>query len=64
MAMLFKQTIENRIFAANNEGEGVFELIRGAYMQHRGTSQTPKFRTTQQFNRFVRKMLTPPTQDE
>jgi hypothetical protein len=54
--MQFKTNINDRIFACNNEYEGVFELIRGAYIQHRGNSQTPRFKTEYQFRRYVLKI--------
>lgn len=55
--MMYKQTIRGRrIFACNNEAQGVFELIRGAYTQHRGTSQTPTFKSAEHFRRYVLNM--------
>jgi hypothetical protein len=56
--MKFQITVERRQFATNDEYVGVFELRNGAYMQHRGTSQTPRFRSEQQFRRYVQRMLT------
>lgn len=50
-------TVKGRQFATNAEGEGVFELIGGAYRQHRGTGQTPRFNDTVAFRRYVLRML-------
>ena len=55
--MHYKITVKGRTFATNDENDGVFELIRGAYQQHRGTSQTPKFQSEAQFRRYVQEML-------
>lgn len=55
--MHYKQTVKGRIFAANNESEGIYELIAGSYLQHRGNSQTPKFRDGIHFRRYVLAML-------
>ena len=61
--MKFKITMRSgRIFAANAEFSGVFELISGAYTQHRGTGQTPVFRTTAHFRAYVSRMLRPITE--
>jgi len=56
IGMKYKQVIRGRNFATNSEGEGVFEWVRGAYMQHRGTSQTPRFKAADHFRRYVLEM--------
>lgn len=55
--MQFKQCIRGRTFAANVECEGIFELIGGAYQQHRPTDWAHHFYTAESFRRFVLKML-------
>lgn len=45
-----------RTLATTSEG-GVFELKGGAYSQHRGTSQTPNFKSASQFRRWVRRNM-------
>ena len=55
--MTFKVTVKQRTFAANSERQGVFELVHGAYQQHRGTMQTPTFRDEQHLRRYVQRML-------
>ena len=55
--MNHKMTIRGRTFAANSENQGVFEMDHGAYMQHRGTGQTPTFKTPEQFRRYVLRMI-------
>ena len=55
--MTFKITVKDRVFAANREREGVFELRNGAYIQHRGTGQAGPFRDELAFRRFVQRML-------
>ncbi len=60
MTMQFKQEIRGRTFAANIERQGVFELVAGAYLQHRGNGQTPTFRDARQFGGYVRKHIVAP----
>jgi hypothetical protein len=55
--MKFQIDVKGRQFACNAEQEGVFELIRGAYTQHRGTDQAPAFRDEAHFRRYVQRML-------
>ena len=55
--MMFKIVVKGRTFACNNEREGVFELVAGAYQQHRGTGQAGPFRDEQAFRRFVQRYL-------
>ena len=55
--MTLKITVKGRQFAASSEREGVFELRAGAYIQHRGTGQTPRFRDKAHFRRYVQRML-------
>lgn len=55
--MKFQILIKTRQFATNKEGCGIFELINGAYIQHRGTSQTPVFKNAGQFRRYIQRML-------
>lgn len=54
--MLYQQEIRGRWFATNDEHLGVFELRGGAYTQHRGTGQTPRFKNAQHFRRYVLEM--------
>ena len=55
--MRYKITMrDGTIWACNAEFEGVFELVRGAYHQHRGTGQTPIFKTADQFRRYVNRL--------
>jgi len=49
--------INGRKFATNHENYGVYELKNGAYIQHRGNGQTPKFRGDNHFRRYVQRML-------
>lgn len=51
--------VRGRQFASNGEQRGVFELRGGAYLQHRGTGQTPLFRSPNQLARYVCRMLAP-----
>lgn len=51
--MRYKQEIKANYYATNNEGEGLFLLRGGAYIQLRGTSQTPKFKDEKIFRRYV-----------
>lgn len=55
--MRYQIVVKGRQFAVNNEFCGVFELRDGAYVQHRGTSQTPRFKSEQHFRRYVQAML-------
>lgn len=55
--MTLQITVKGRQFACSPEHDGVFELISGAYVQHRGTSQTPAFRDEAHFRRYVQRML-------
>lgn len=49
--------INGRKFATNHENYGVYELKNGAYIQHRGNGQTPKFRDDNHLRRYVQRML-------
>jgi hypothetical protein len=49
--------VNGRQFATNNENEGVFELVNGAYMQHRGNGQAGPFKSTKTFRQYVVRML-------
>lgn len=54
--MTNKITMRNgRVFATNNDGSGVFELICGSYLQHRGNDQA--FKSEHCFRRYVQRML-------
>ncbi len=55
--MMFQSVVKGRGFACDSCRDGVYELIRGAYMQHRGTGQTPTFRDAEHFKCYVRRML-------
>jgi len=55
--MKFQSVVKGRIFACNNEQQGVYELRAGAYTQHVGNGQTPTFRTSKSFRRYVQRML-------
>lgn len=59
--MQYKIEVKGRTYAADAEGRGVFELVGGGYIQHRGTGQTPKFRSEEQFRRYVQRMTRPTT---
>ena len=55
--MDFQIIVKGHQYATNNEHLGVFELVNGAYIQHRGTGQTPKFKSKQHFRRYIYRML-------
>lgn len=46
-----------RTMATSASRDGVFELKGGAYSQHRGTGQTPTFKSKEQFRRWVRRNM-------
>lgn len=50
-----KDGVETK-YATNNDGYGLFVLRGGAYVQLRGTGQTPKFNGFQQFVRYIRRV--------
>lgn len=52
-----KHTYKGRIFSTNAEGQGIFELIGGSYIQHRGTGQTPLIKDVKQLARYLSKMF-------
>ena len=52
-----KITVYGRTFATNNENEGIFELVNGAYMQHRGTGQAGPFKLIPAFRRAIYRMF-------
>jgi hypothetical protein len=53
-------TLQDRSeWACNKEGEGVFTRQQdGTWLQHRGTGQTPLFKTAQQLSRYIRSKFT------
>lgn len=55
--MKLQIVVHERQFAVNGEFEGVFELVNGVYIQHRGAAQTPRFRDEAHFRRYVQRML-------
>lgn len=55
--MKWQIRVKGRQFATNLDGTGVFELVGGAYRQHRGNGSAGPFWDQAAFRRYVQRML-------